>query len=47
MAPSAGMAIDTLRNDLSTFAVIVVILALAIAPDFFWKQAKTKVDGGA
>ncbi len=34
--------IDTLRNDPSTFAAILVLIVLAIALDFLWKRAKLK-----
>lgn len=36
--------IDTLRNDPSTFAAIVVLVVLAVALDFFWKRAKLKTE---
>jgi amino acid transporter len=36
--------VDTLRNDPSTFAAIVVLVVLAVALDFFWKQAKLKAE---
>jgi L-asparagine transporter-like permease len=36
--------IDTLRNDPSTFAAIVVLVVLAIALDFVWKRAKLKTE---
>jgi amino acid transporter len=36
--------IDTLRNDPSTFAAIVVLVVLAIALDFAWKRAKLKTE---
>lgn len=38
--------VDTLRNDPSTFAAIVVSIALAIALDFSWKRAKLKTENG-
>lgn len=36
--------IDTLRNDPSTFAAIVVLVALAVALDLFWKRAKLEAE---
>ncbi len=36
--------VDTLRNDPSTFAAIVVLVVLAVALDFFWKRAKLKAE---
>ena len=42
----AFFVIDTLRNDPSTFAAIVVLVVLAIALDFFWKRAKLKTESG-
>lgn len=36
--------VDTLRNDPSTFAAIVVLVVLAVALDFLWKRAKTKAE---
>ncbi len=36
--------IDTLRNDPSTFAAIVVLVVLAVALDFLWKRAKLKTE---
>ncbi|MGA7704223.1 MAG: hypothetical protein WB998_04940 [Solirubrobacteraceae bacterium] len=44
--PRGFFIADTLRNDPSTFAAIVALIALAIALDFFWKRTKLKTGSG-